>query len=97
MSGKDAVSPEMYETYRQDSYRAALAKIIYLYLQRRGDQSYHKNLQRLSKGCRGARTGVTVRVSRRGLRAFIGFLEIMEILMLILNNTCYRFGQVAET
>ena len=61
----------MYETYRQDSYRAALAKIIYLYLQRRDDQSYHKNLQRLSKGCRGARTGVTVRVSRRGLRALM--------------------------
>ena len=73
----------MFRTYRLDSYRAALANIIYLYLQRRGDQSYHKNLQRLSKGCRGARTGVTVRVSRRGLRALMDSGIIVECLDVI--------------
>ena len=80
LSGKDAVSPEMFETYRLDSYRAALANINYLYLQRSGDQTYHKNLQRLSKGCRGARTD---RVSRRGLRALMDSGNIVECLDVI--------------
>ena len=77
MCGKDAVSPLRYETYRQDSYRAAIAKIIYLCLQSRADQIYHKNLQRLSKGCAAGGTGVTVRVSREAGSAFIGSGNIM--------------------
>ena len=52
----DAVSPLRYETYRQDSYRAAIAKIIYLCLQSRADQVLQKILQGVH-GCRDGSNG----------------------------------------